>query len=284
MKRTHTLALTAALICAGLVFGTTAFAQSWGGGEKGPRGPQAMEQGSGMEWGGGEFSPPRGQDGPPNRRGMRGQDSKGRGGPKGAGDALKELFPFWQADGIVEALVLTEDQITGLEQSFQTTKLALEIDKGSGKELHEALKAEMEKDSPDLETVLAAIDDISDEMTLKRKLLLSHKVAVKTILDEAQEENLREAIGDDMKANQKVLRKLRKQIAPILRDGGTIEDVEAIITEAGIEAPYDTMALEMTKRAMERRENSEEGHGRGKAKKGEGKGRNRKAAKAATEE
>lgn len=103
-----------------------------------------------------------------------------------------ELIRFWDNDRVAERLELTDDQVNALQQSFDSAKASLDALKDDGKEAHEALRAELEKDNPDLNAVLAADAEITKVNSERRKIALTHRVAVQSILTAEQETKLKE--------------------------------------------------------------------------------------------
>ncbi len=110
----------------------------------------------------------------------------------GGRDQAGELIHFWDNERVAERLNLTDDQINALQQSFDSAKASLDALKDDGKDAREALRAELEKDNPDLNAVLAADAEITKVNAQRRKIVLTHRVAVQSILSADQEAKLKE--------------------------------------------------------------------------------------------
>lgn len=164
-----------------------------------------------------------GFDGP---HGHRGQD-----GP----NHRKLLFPFWEKEEVAQELQLTDEQVAALSESLDILKSELEATEGSVMDAHKALREAMQVDSPDLNTIYELHDAAAEAKAEKGKIFLAHAVTVKNVLTEDQEETLKELRprrpGREMFRN---VMTLRGDIKDTIRDGGDIEDVEALLEERQI--------------------------------------------------
>ncbi len=172
-------------------------------------------------------------------------------GPEGApapppphGPDAKAMFPFWHNDSVAEKLGLSEEQVQGLEESWQLTRDALESTKGSLLEAGEAMREELEKDSPNLDTVYALSDATTAAASEKKKIVLGHMVTVKNILSAEQETTLKEGARRFLRERRGDAKDIRREVRQILEEDGTIEDVEALLTEKGIDGRVRDMVLE----------------------------------------
>lgn len=227
--------------------------------------------------GGGYFGGP---DGPPRPHGPGGPGFGGPGLPGLDGPLAKAgklAFPFWENDQIAEDLELTDEQIEALEESHEIMKEGLEASKGSMIDLGKQLKEEMEKDSPNAATVNDLLDQITAEGNEKARLLLGHVVVVKNVLTEEQEEALPDAAKAVFREHRDDLSELRRDIRETLRDGGTIDDVAAVIDSYELPEPLGDIALKMTERILEHRNNRPDDE-RPRFGRGEQKGDNQKGA------
>lgn len=182
------------------------------------------------------------------KRGAEGRRGHRPGGPDQMGERLGQdfLIPFWTNKEVAEDLTLTEDQINTLTISLEATLNGLEASKGSVKDAHKNLRAALDTDNPDLNQVNALADEIANAANEKHKLILGHMVTVKTVLSQEQETALKEARKERFKKSFKRGGKskggsemskfgdLRGEIRDIIRDGGDVEDVEALLLEKGV--------------------------------------------------
>lgn len=173
----NSTSLIAATLIAGLTFTGVAIGQPARG-----EGKNARQKGGGA----GQTE----NDAPRARRQQGGPGFEAQMG--GAREQGAELIRFWDNDRVAERLELTEDQVNALQQSFDSAKAALDALKDDGKEAHEALRAELDKDNPDLNAVLAADAEITKVNSERRKIALTHRVAVQSILTTDQETKLKE--------------------------------------------------------------------------------------------
>lgn len=103
---------------------------------------------------------------------------------------MEKFARFWDDEELVAELGLTQSQIVLLEQSYTDTKAALEANRDAAKAAREALRTEMEKDSPDPAAVDAAIDAVAATHTVIAKEMLGQRVVVKNLLTPEQEDIL----------------------------------------------------------------------------------------------
>ena len=185
---------TAAFLAAGLAIAGISFAEPPAGGKpsadakvtKGPagkgraerRGPAAGAEGERRGPAGGENMQDEGRPG-------------GRGGMQRGG--AENLGKFWENERVAEALKLSDEQTAELNASLDATKASLEAIKGDGKEAQEELRAELEKDNPDVTTVNRLVDQITASQAERMRITTNHKVAVQSILTADQEKALKDA-------------------------------------------------------------------------------------------
>ncbi len=214
-------------------------------------GQPARGEGKNLRQRGAEAGQAAGEAAPRARR-QAGPGFEGPGGQGGPRDQAMELIRFWDNDRLNERLQLTEDQIKGLQDSFDTSKAALDALKDEGKDAHEALRTELEKDNPDLNAVLAADSEISTVNAQLRKIVLSHRVAVQSILTAEQEKSLKEG---------------RREMAGEMRGGRgrggdemrgrfqgveTLDELNAALDEAGVPAENRERIIKMWERRQAR--------------------------------
>lgn len=105
---------------------------------------------------------------------------------------MKDLIPFWTNETIVTKLSLDEQQIDLLQESLDAAKETLDAERDSLKAAMDNLRDAMEQDSPDLDAVYAAMDEVSLHKTTIAKAAAAHRVTVKNILTAEQEDLLKE--------------------------------------------------------------------------------------------
>ena len=176
-----TLRNSTSLIAATLIAGLTLTGVAIGQPARG-EGKNARQKGGAAGQAAGEAAP----------RARRQQGGPGFEAQMGGREQGAELIRFWDNDRVAERLELTDDQVNALQQSFDSAKAALDALKDDGKEAHEALRTELEKDNPDLNAVLAADAEITKVNSERRKIALTHRVAVQSILTSDQETKLKE--------------------------------------------------------------------------------------------
>lgn len=167
------------------------------------------------------------------------------------GGALKALFPFWQDAEIASQLGLTDTQVSQLEESWKLVKAELESSEGNLREIGEDLREELQKDSPDLNTVNGFADQFTNDLNAKGKAILGHAVTVKTVLTAEQEEQVKGLIRKALESKREALGDLRDEIRESFQNGGTMEDAEAIIDASDLGEPYETIAKNMLHRRAE---------------------------------
>lgn len=180
----------------------------------------------------------------------------GPGGPGGPGgplaDAARIMFPFWEDADVVAAINLTDEQIAALKTSQDLAKEELDSTKGSIEDAGKAIHEEMQKDNPDLATVTTLTDNMTKAINEKTKVVLGHAVTVKTVLTAEQEEGLKDAVRDSIEKRRDSFGDLRSQIRETLQNGGTIDDVKALVEDADLGPPYDHIAKSLIERAEKR--------------------------------
>jgi len=121
----------------------------------------------------------------------------GQGGQGGQGGFQREfteqLGKFWENERVAEALQLSPDQVQALNEAADATQSSMEAIQGDGREAQEELRAELEKDNPDVTTVNRLVDQISASQAERLRITTSHRVAVQSILTAEQETALKEA-------------------------------------------------------------------------------------------
>jgi Spy/CpxP family protein refolding chaperone len=194
----------------------------------------------------------------------------GPAGIPGLPDAGFVLRPFWENERLAEKLALTDSQRDALLESRNLAIEGLKASDGSIRTAAEALRAELEKDNPDLDTATALYKGVVTAVEEKGRLILGHAVTVKTILTPEQEEVLREARpsgpgrpGEGRgpwaggpgrgEGNGPIaeMEGLRDDIREILQNSGTLDDVQALLTERGIPAPAQKRILEQVRKRLE---------------------------------
>lgn len=263
MKSTIALTtlLASALLAGGLVFTQTTSAPaqgpSWMGGEKPADGWRARgDRGPGGPGGPGFF---RGGGGPGFGAGGPGFGPGGPGGPGGVyggvGRALEGagrlLIPFWENEEVVAELGLTEQQIIALAESHEVTRLQLEETQGTVRDAGQALREEMEKDNPDGAAASSLLNEMTAAANEKGQIILAHAVVVKTVLTEEQEDALPDAVRKQGRELRGELQDLRADVRDTLQNGGTLEDVLALIDAAEIPDPMKDRLSEMAERRAE---------------------------------
>lgn len=203
-----------------------------GGAHRGPGGPEGM----------GGFGPggPGGHGGP--AAGLLGQL-----GPKVAA----AMFPFWEHEEITEDLDLTPEQVKALQESHDLMHDTLDGGKGSVRKLGRELKAELEKDNPDLAAVKKINEQLTADIASKSGAVLAHVVTVKTILTEEQETQLRKSGREFARERAPQLGALREEIRETIRQGGTLADVEAIVNDSDLPEKAKERILEGVKERLE---------------------------------
>ena len=138
----------------------------------------------------------------PGAEGNESQESgrPGPGGPGGPGgqmgqqrDGQEHLGKFWENERVAEALQLTPEQLTELNEAVDATTASLEAIKGDGREAQEELREELEKDNPDITTVNRLVDSITASQAERMRITTGHRVAVQSILTADQEKALKDA-------------------------------------------------------------------------------------------
>ncbi len=150
------------------------------------------------------------------------------------GPIKRPLAAFWKDAKVVEKLALTADQIAALDESLTLTKAALEDTSGSIRSAASALREELKKDAPTLETVYTLQDGLSYATNEKAKIVLSHVVTVKTVLTAEQEEALKKIRRNRALGAAKVLSDLRADIREVIKADGSLEDVQDILESSGL--------------------------------------------------
>ncbi len=168
------------------------------------------------------------------------------------------MFPFWENDEIADELELSEDQIDAMAESHALLTEQLEDTQGSIADAGGALKEEMEKDSPDASTVNELIDELTEATNEKSRIILGHAVVVKNVLTEEQEDELPGVSRELMREFRGDLRDLRQEIRQTLVEGGTLDDVAAVIDSYELPEPLGEIVYNMTERLLERRESRPE--------------------------
>lgn len=204
-----------------------------------------------------------GEPGPSSRRGP---------GSHGPGAQLfRMMTPFWQRDAIAEKLQLTEEQLAGLEESHAVAREELQATRGSVRDAMEAVKEELEKDNPDLDTVYELQEAVNAELDGKAKTILGHVVTVKTILTAEQEETLRE-LRDQVRPRGprgpgafggpgvpgSDSGNIQNEIRELIQNGATYEEVEEYLATAEVPEGMVDRILSRVERHLERIEAGEE--------------------------
>lgn len=146
----------------------------------------------------------------------------------------RPLAAFWKEAKIVEKLALTAVQIAALDESLTLTKAALEDTSGSIRTAAVAMREELKKDAPALETVYTLQDGLSAAVNEKAKIVLSHVVTVKTVLTVEQEEALKKIRRNRALGAAQVLSDLRSDIREVIKADGSMEDVQDILASSGL--------------------------------------------------
>lgn len=180
-----------------------------------------------------------------------------QGGPEGAGGPgfdgplarmARVMIPFWQNEELAAELNLDQSQVDQLEKSHAATKEGLEATDGSIEEAGKALKAAMEQDNPDAAAVNAAVDRLTQAMNEKAKIILGHGVVVKTVLTEEQEAALKEAGPKYGREHAEKFRGVVDEIRDTVANGGTLDDVKAIIEQSDLPPGAKKLGVRMAER------------------------------------
>ncbi len=154
---------------------------------------------------------------------------------------LDKMIRFWDDEELVAELGLTESQIDLLEESYQVSKETFEATKGDVKDAYETLREVMDADSPDADAVNAAIDAATEAQNVAMKNFLGHRVVVKNVLTEDQEETLHDyrrtrgrEIANEMRGK---IHEFRGFVKDLLEDGSLSDDDWAQIDEKIADLP-----------------------------------------------
>lgn len=181
-------------------------------------------------------------------RGQRGQ----QGGPH-----FGERACFWDDEELVDAIGLTDEQVNLLQKSYDETEKALEgFEDETPADYHNAIKEALDADAPDLAEVNAAIDAMTDSQNAKMKALLGHRVVVKNVLTEEQEQELqdyrRDRVRDNRDQMRQAIREVRDLVRDLAKDGLSEED------QAEIDAALEDLEPQVRERVENRLERIEQ--------------------------
>lgn len=165
----------------------------------------------------------------------------------------KALFPFWENERVSKELGLTSEQTAALAESHELLRGQLESSQDSIKAAREALRAEMEKDNPDLQTVYKLSDAVAEAQNARKRLVLGHAVTVKNVLTAEQEQTLRDNAPGHARRRMGELSQMREEIRESLRSGGNREDVRAILSEHDVKGPMRDRLMDRLERRASRR-------------------------------
>lgn len=193
---------TAAFLAAGLAIAGLSYAEPPAAGDAAPAGakvtkgegkPRGERRGPGAGGQGERRGPGAGEE-------MQGEGRPGPDGPGGPGgrmgqqrDGQEQLGKFWENERVAEALKLTPEQLTELNEAVDATTASLQAIKGDGREAQEELREELEKDNPDITTVNRLVDSITASQAERMRITTGHRVAVQSILTADQEKVLKDA-------------------------------------------------------------------------------------------
>lgn len=179
---------------------------------------------------------------------------EGLGGPGGPEGMRRAMMPFWEHEEITAKMNLTEEQTKALEESHAIAKEVVDANKDAVKEAGEALRAEMEKDTPDAATAKALSAKFAEKREIVGQAVLEHVVHVKSILSADQEKQLRQGGRKFGREKMEELGELRGEIREILQSGGTIEDVKALLEEKDLPPHVQEMIVKRVEDRMAEKE------------------------------
>lgn len=156
-----------------------------------------------------------------------------------------ELPRFWTRGNVAERMELTEEQITQLDATADTTEAAMDAVRPELEEAHEALRAEMDKDNPDLATAQKLGEEVHRIHGELHKIQLGHRVALKNILTEEQEEKAKRAMENfrDRRGGRGPGKGGNEQARKWLGGIESQEELEAMLDERGVEGEKRDRAL-----------------------------------------
>lgn len=178
-------------------------------------------------------------------------------------ERIEGFVKFWNDEELVAELGLSPESIALLEQSYTDTKAALDANRDAAKAARTALRDEMEKDAPDAATVDSLIDEVSRTHTIVAKEMAGHRVVVKNLLTEEQEEILeahRRSKGREHFQEGREKMEAFRELVKTLAADGDISDADWVQIEAALaEAPEPVRdhAIERLKRLEEKLESGE---------------------------
>lgn len=188
---------------------------------------------------------PRGPEAPRGPQGPGGWDGPGGFQVPGFEAAAALMIPFWQNEGVVEKLALSESQITALSESHALAKEKLQESEGSIREAGKALREEMGRDNPDFAAASALLDRLTEATNEKGKIVLGHAVVVKNVLTSEQEEALKGHARGAREEHGPEARRLMEEAREIIQGGGSLEDVIALIEGSELPDPAKDRLIKM---------------------------------------
>lgn len=193
-----------------------------------------------------------GPGGPKHGRGPGGPGGpEGPGGPPDSPQAIhRAMMPFWENEELSADLGLSEEQVKLLTESHAIAEEVIEAHRDTVEAAGKALRDEMQKDAPDA----AAVKDLATKFAAERQTIahagLEHAVHVKNILTADQEKTLRSNAREFGREQMERLGELRGEIRDILVNGGTLEDVKALLEDEGVPERLQKVVLRRVEQRM----------------------------------